>query len=236
MYFFYQLPVCTKSTCPPRDRFMGTIAFSPRPPPCMNRMRKCAGTASSSRRAASASAAICMNSLPRWLISITPTPQPCQSSISAAASRSTGSGMAAGPGAKFQGRFESAIASGRRIAGVRRRFAFGRALAILDVRVVLDDALQARQLGAVVQRDQRDALRGPPELAHLAHPRAHEHALVGDQHDLVVRAHQRGRDDLAVALALLDGDHALGAAAVARVFDDRGALAKAVLGRSEHAL
>src|SRR6516225_10622240 len=199
MDFLDQPPVCTKSTCPPRDRFIGTMAFSPSPPPCMNRMRKSGGTASSSRRSAWASAAICMNSLPRWLISITPTPQPCQSSISAAASRSTASGIAAGPGAKFQGRVWSAIASGRRVvATLGRRIAFRAAATVLEVGVVLDDALQARQLGAVVQRDQRDALRRAPELAHLAHARAHEHALVGDQHDLVVGTHQRGRDDLAV--------------------------------------
>ena len=59
---------------------------------------------------------------------------------------------------------------------------------------------------------------------------------VGDQHDLVVGPHQRRGDDLAVALGLLDRDHALGAAAVARVLDDRGALAVAVLGGGEHAL
>ncbi len=66
--------------------------------------------------------------------------------------------------------------------------------------------------------------------------RAHQHAAVGDQHDLVVRPHQRGGDDLAVALALLDRDHSLGAAAVARVLDDRRALAVAVLGGGQHAL
>src|SRR5450759_57978 len=144
-------------------------------------MRNSAGTASSSRRSLWASAAICMNSLPRWLISITPTPQPCQSSMSAAASRSTASGMAAGPAAKLNGRCWLAIASGSRIVAVGRSVAFrrGTAVAVLDDRVVLDDALQARQLGAVVECDQRDALRGAPELAHLADARAHEHALVG---------------------------------------------------------
>ena len=88
------------------------------------------------------------------------------------------------------------------------------------VGVVLDDALQADQLGAVVERDQRHALRRAAELADLGDAGAHQHAVVGDQHDLVVGPHQRGGDDLAVALALLDRDHALGAAAVARVLDD----------------
>src|SRR2546423_12276287 len=45
-----------------------------------------------------------MNSLPRWLISITDIPEPCQSSISSAACRSTDSGRAAGPALKLKTR------------------------------------------------------------------------------------------------------------------------------------
>src|SRR3990167_10550473 len=45
-----------------------------------------------------------MNSLPRWLISITDMPLPCQSSISSAALRSTGSGRVEGPGLKLKAR------------------------------------------------------------------------------------------------------------------------------------
>ena len=48
--------------------------------------------------------------------------------------------------------------------------------------------------------------------------------------------HQRGRNHLAVALALLDRDHALGAAPVAGVFGDAGALAVAVFSGGQHAL
>mmetsp|Transcript_36616 Transcript_36616/g.89025 ORF Transcript_36616/g.89025 Transcript_36616/m.89025 type:complete len:332 (+) Transcript_36616:107-1102(+) len=80
------------------------MAFSPRPPPCMKRMRKWFGTASSSRRSASARSQIEMNSLPRWLISITLMPLPCQSNISAATWCSTGSGRVAGPAEKLNGR------------------------------------------------------------------------------------------------------------------------------------
>src|SRR5215467_10092722 len=54
------------------------------------------------RRSASAFSAMEMNSLPRWLISMTDMPLPCQSSISAAAFRNTGSGRAAGPGLKLK--------------------------------------------------------------------------------------------------------------------------------------
>jgi hypothetical protein len=51
---------------------------------------------------------------------------------------------------------------------------------------------------------------------------------------LVSPGDQHGADHLAVALGGLDGDHALGAAAVPGVFGDRGALAKAVLGGGQH--
>ena len=50
-----------------------------------------------------------MNSLPRWLISITDMPLPCQSSISSAHRRSTGSGRTAGPGLKLKGRVMATI-------------------------------------------------------------------------------------------------------------------------------
>ncbi|MNT56450.1 hypothetical protein D3C72_1937500 [compost metagenome] len=52
--FWLQLPVTTKSTAPARDKFSGTMAFSANPPPCMNRILKCDGTANSSRKSASA--------------------------------------------------------------------------------------------------------------------------------------------------------------------------------------
>src|SRR3989442_907125 len=45
-----------------------------------------------------------MNSLPRWLISITDMPEPCQSSISEAACASTSSGRTAGPALKLKTR------------------------------------------------------------------------------------------------------------------------------------
>jgi len=58
----------------------------------------------SSRSVASASAWMEMNSLPRWLISITDMPLPRQSSISSAAWRRTASGRVAGPGLKLKTR------------------------------------------------------------------------------------------------------------------------------------
>src|SRR5262252_3994512 len=85
-------------------RFMGTIAFSAIAPPCRNSTLYLDGMASSVRRSACAFSWMPMNSLPRWLISITDMPLPCQSSISAAAVRNTGSGRTAGPGLKLKTR------------------------------------------------------------------------------------------------------------------------------------
>ena len=79
-------------------------------------------------------------------------------------------------------------------------------------------------------------MRGPAELADFADAGAHQHALVRDQHDFVIDMHQGGGDDLAIAFALLDGDHAFGATAVARVFGDARAFAVAVLGGGQHGL
>ena len=78
-------------------------------------------------------------------------------------------------------------------------------------------------------------MRGAAHFADFGHAGAHQHALVGDEHDLVICANQRGGYDLAVALALLNGDHALGATAVAGVFRNMGALAVAVFGCRKHA-
>src|SRR5882672_2855427 len=101
---------------------------------------------------------------------------------------------------------------------------------------LLGHPLHARELGAFVEVDQAHPLRRAPHLADLLDLRADEHAAGGDQHDLVLVAHQHRADDLAVPLARLDRDHALSAAAVARVFGDRRALAEAFLGRGQHGL
>src|SRR6187455_3265378 len=58
--------------------------------------------ASSSRRSFSASAAMPMNSLPRWLISITDMPLPRQSVISSPARARTSAGSIAGPALKLK--------------------------------------------------------------------------------------------------------------------------------------
>src|SRR5712691_6020873 len=97
-----------------------------------------------------------MNSLPRWLISITDSPAPCQSSISAAACASTSSGRTAGPALKLK----------IRVAGL---------LPILFVLFALGDALDAGELGAFVQVDEPHPLSRAPHIADLLHARAYQH-------------------------------------------------------------
>src|SRR3954471_5496817 len=192
------------------------------------------------RRSASAAAAMATNSLPRWLISITDIPASCQLTSSHFAFSSTSTGMVAGPAPKLK----------MRAAGLMRRgcaaFVFARRAGRAAVRAVpavfaifvvaVHDALQARELLALGEVDERHALRRAAHLADLVHARADEHAAVGDQHDLVIRRRERRRAHLAVALGRLDRDHALRAAAVAGVLGDGRALAVAVLGGGEHAL
>src|SRR5207245_2151707 len=120
-----------------------------------------------------------MNSLPRWLISITDMPEPCQSSISAAACASTSSGSTAGPALKLN----------TRVAGL---------LPIPFVLLLLGDPLDAGELGAFVEIDEAHPLRRAPHLADLRHARAYQHAAGRDEHNLVLVAHQHRADDLAV--------------------------------------
>src|SRR5690606_15366805 len=104
-------------------------------------------------------------------------------------------------------------------------------------RVVVDrlDALDTAQALAVGKADESHALGVAAIDGNVGNGGAHQRAGIGDQHDLVVVTDQLRADDLAVALVGLDGDHALAAAALQRVFGDRGALAVAVLGSGQHA-
>src|SRR5690242_13326758 len=147
-------------------------------------------------RSSSACAAMATNSLPRWLISITDMPASRQLSSSHFAFSSTSAGIVAGPAPKLK----------MRAAGLMRcrgtfgagSFAFGgfavlrgfcvvrravavRAVAVFAIVVVaVHDALQARELLALGQVDERHALGGAAHLADLLHARADEHAAVGD--------------------------------------------------------
>src|ERR1700694_1884225 len=107
---------------------------------------------------------------------------------------------------------------------------------LLAIVLGLDHTLEAGKLFAVIEIDQRDALRRTAHLADRRHLGPDEHAAGRDQHHFIVGTNQRSRDDAAVARRLLDRDHALGAAAVAGVLDDRRSLAVAVFGRRQYRL
>src|SRR5207245_5689933 len=123
-----------------------------------------------------------------------------------------------------------------RAGGRRRRLRGGFAVAAVAValELALLDPLQAGELLAVAKGDQRDALRGTALLADLRHAGADQNTAGRDQHHLVVVVDQHRADHPAIALGSLDRDHALAAAAVARIFADRRALAESVLGRGQH--
>src|SRR5512135_2728169 len=150
------------------------------------------------RRSASASAAIAMNSRPRWLISITDMPASCQFTSSHFAFSSTSTGMVAGPAPKLKMRAagltgEAAIAAlraleafltrGRALAFALRfaaafpvavgvAIAVAVAVAVLAVLLVaVLDALEAGELLALAEVDERHALGGAPHLADLVHAR-----------------------------------------------------------------
>src|SRR3990167_579928 len=65
-------------------------------------------------------------------------------------------------------------------SGVATTVFFGRNVALGGVGVIFHNALQATELGAFIQADQGYPLRGASKFADFAHPRAHQHALVGD--------------------------------------------------------
>src|SRR5438046_898373 len=70
----------------------------------------------------------------------------------------------------------------------------------IAVDVALLDALQARELLALGERDQGHALSGAAHYADLRHRGADEDTAGGDEHDLVLLLDQHGADDAPVAL------------------------------------
>src|SRR5260221_2041809 len=218
--------------------------------------------ASSSRRLASACAWIAMNSLPRWLISMTDMPEPCQSSISSRAFSKTCCGRTAGPALKLNtlptftaplsscdvgtapssGLFVRPFLIGLLIGlflpaficiRVNRIF-FGTRIQPFGAIFGIDDFLQPGQFFIRPEIDQGNALRGPAHFPDFRDPRANQHAAGVNQHDLVLVLDEGSRNHIAVAGAGLDRDHALGTPAVAGVFGDQRTLAEALLGGSQY--
>src|SRR5215468_7985270 len=154
-----------------------------------------------------------MNSLPRWLISITDMPLPCQSSISAAALRKTGSGTTAGPGLKLNTRINVPFVvlinkQGRRAAPLswrrkpslrlrdRPQIRLVRlvALRILFLRVVVgnrggdDDVLARLPVHGRRYRVLRVQLQRVEQAQYLVEVAARAHRVDEDRLDLLVGA------------------------------------------------
>src|SRR5687768_6410896 len=165
------------------------------------------------RRSASASAAMPTNSLPRWLISITDMPASCQLTSSHLAFSSTSTGMVAGPAPKLKmraaGLICDVVSRGRGLDDIPFRVGAPAVPVSVPVPVfaiffvTIEDALEAGELLALVEVDERHALGGAAHLADLGDPRADEHAARRDEHDLVLGGHEGRGHDLAVALGRL---------------------------------
>src|SRR5258706_13748767 len=203
-----------------------------------------------------------MNSLPRWLISMTDMPEPCQSSISSRAFSRTCCGRTAGPALKLNTlptlllRFlhvmlRTAPSSGLFVRPVLiglliglflaacicirvNRIFFGTRIQPFGAIFGIDDFLQPGQLFIRPEIDQGNALRGPAHFPDFRDPRANQHAAGGNQHDLVLVLDEGSRNHIAVAGAGLDRDHALGTPAVAGGFGDQRTPAEALLGGRQY--
>src|ERR1700680_2548293 len=75
---------------------------------------------------------------------------------------------------------------------------------LLAIVLGLDHTLEAGKLFAVIEIDQRDALRRTAHLADRRHLGPDEHTAGRDQHYLIAGTNQRSGDDPAVARRLLD--------------------------------
>src|SRR5690606_13584361 len=109
-------------------------------------------------------------------------------------------------------------------------------LLIVIEHVAFSHSLNARQAAAIIQTNEGDALRGAPHLANLGDPCAYQDPAIGDQHDLIGWLHQHGANEITVALARLNCNHALGTTAMTGVFADRCAFAESILGCRQNAV
>src|SRR5579885_3772243 len=172
-----------------------------------------------------------MNSLPRWLISITDMPAPCQSSNSARTCSNTSSGSVAGPGLKLKTLFTLDIYSLflKLMIGKRR----ARPVAFDFVRV-RNDAVEPDQPVAVDRARHAHALGVAPELLDLGGGHADQTAAVGDQHHVVAVVHFHRADQPSGLVREGLGDDALPAASAQRELRDRRALAVALFGNRQN--
>src|SRR5690606_35965683 len=78
----------------------------------------------------------------------------------------------------------------------------------------LGNALHAHQTLAFAEANQHHPLSVATKLAHLIHARAHQCALIGNQHQVFATEHLGGAHQRAVALVHHHADHTLGITAL----------------------
>src|SRR5271154_5195954 len=149
---------------------------------------------------------------------MTDVPPPCQSSNSPRAVSRTSSGSTAGPGEKLKTRIaEILCVVGCRVGGCR----------VGGIRAL--DALEAGELISLFEPDQAHALSIASNDGDVLYRRAHQHAVLTHQHNLIVQAYLQRADHDAVAVRNLQRDDALTATAVLREILDRRQLAETIL-------
>src|SRR3990167_761058 len=89
-------------------------------------------------------------------------------------------------------------------------------------------ALQTGEVLTLFESDQSDALGVAPDDGDLLDARAYKSSAAGDQHGLILVAHHARAHDRTIALADLNRDDALAAAAMFRVILERRTFAVAV--------
>ena len=175
-----------------------------------------------------------MKALLRWLISITDMPLLLPVEQLVARLLQTSSGNTAGPGEKLKARICREVLRCRPPARHRRRPSLRRPVPPAPgtssrIRRQAVDALQPGELIALFQPDQAHALGIAPDHRNVLHRRAHQHAVLAHEHDLIVHAHLQRADHEAVAVGDLQRDDALAAAAMLGKILQRRQLAEAVL-------
>src|SRR3989338_2014772 len=177
-----------------------------------------------SRRSASAFSAMAMNSLPRWLISITDMPLPCQSRSSSRARCNTSSGSTAGPALKLNSLAIYVVTFNKKSKIGFTQLCF----------VGFGNTLHTREMLLLAKINQMHALGVASDYRDFFYTRANECAAAGDEHRLVFRRNDIRPHHPAIARAHLNRDHALTTATVLRIFSEQRALAVAVARRRQY--
>ena len=113
-------------------------------------------------------------------------------------------------------------------------FLGGALFQLFVVHVQLRNRRQTGQGFTVAEADQTNTLGVAAQMADFVHAGAHQGALVGDQHDVLIAEHLGGAHQRAVTLVDHHADHTLGAPALGGELAQIGALAVPSLGHRQH--